>query len=76
VAELPLDCQTPYPTSKETLQSKLISTALICQLLPKSSEGLKENSSFLKPRPYFLFEIRLSAHREQFGEDRRPLRAI
>ena len=37
---------------------------------------LKENFSFLKPRPYFLFEIRLSTHREQFGEDRRPLRAI
>ena len=37
---------------------------------------LKENSVFLKPRPYFLFEIRLSTHREQFGEDRRPLRAI
>ena len=31
---------------------------------------------YLKPRPYFLFEIRLSTHREQFGEDRRPLRAI
>ena len=38
--------------------------------------NLKENSVFLKPRPYFLFEIRLSTHREQFGEDRRPLRAI
>ena len=37
---------------------------------------LKENSVFLKPRPYFLFEICLSTHREQFGEDRRPLRAI
>ena len=38
--------------------------------------SLNENSVFLKPRPYFLFEIRLSTHREQFGEDRRPLRAI
>ena len=37
---------------------------------------LKENSVFLKPRPYFWHEIRLSTHREQFGKDRRPLRAI
>ena len=37
---------------------------------------LKENSVFLKPRPYFWHEIRLSTHREQFGEGRRPLRAI
>jgi len=36
----------------------------------------EKNFGFLKPRPYFLFEIRLSTHGEQFGEDRRPLRAI
>ena len=41
-----------------------------------TGKGLKENFVFLKPRPYFLFEIRLSANREQFGKDRRPLRAI
>ena len=40
------------------------------------TDGWKENFGFLKPRPYFLFEIRLSTHREQFGKDRRPLRAI
>jgi len=40
------------------------------------NKKLKENSVFFKARPYFLFEIRLSTHREQFGEDRRPLRAI
>ena len=33
---------------------------------------LKENSFKL----YFWHEIRLSTHREQFGEGRRPLRAI
>ena len=37
---------------------------------------LKGKLCFFKPRPYFLFEIRLFTHREQFGEDRRPLRAI
>ena len=37
---------------------------------------LKENSVFFKPGPYFWHEIRLSTHREQFGESRRPLRAI
>ena len=37
---------------------------------------LKENSVFFKPRPYFWHEIRLSAHREQFGESRRPSEAI
>ena len=31
---------------------------------------------FFKPRPYFWHEIRSSTHREQFGESRRPLRAI
>jgi len=31
---------------------------------------------FFKPRPCFWHEIRLSTHREQFGEGRRPLRAI
>ena len=44
--------------------------------LGRPSVWLKENSVFLKPRPYFWLEIRLSTHREQFGEDRRPLRAI
>jgi len=33
---------------------------------------LKENSGIFKPRPYFWNEIRLSTHREQFGESRRP----
>ena len=37
---------------------------------------LKENSGILKPRPYFWLEIRLSTHRQQFGEGRHPLRAI
>jgi len=49
---------------------------MLIQTYPFSPTHLKENSVFLKPRPYFLFEIRLSTHREQFGEDRRPLRAI
>ena len=39
-------------------------------------QKLKGNSVFFKPRPYFWHEIRLSTHREQFGEGRRPLRAI
>ena len=50
----------------------MLLSLLKCILL----QYLKENSGFLKPRPYFLFEIRLSTHREQFGEDQRPLRAI
>ena len=33
---------------------------------------LKENSGIFKPGPYFWHEIRLSTHREQFGESRRP----
>ena len=33
---------------------------------------LKGNSGIFKPRPYFWHEIRSSAHREQFGESRRP----
>jgi len=33
---------------------------------------LKGNSGVFKPRPYFWHEIRSSAHREQFGESRRP----
>ena len=34
--------------------------------------NLKGNSVFFfKPRPYFWHEIRLSTHREQFGESRR-----
>ena len=37
---------------------------------------IKGKLRFFKPGPYFLFEIRLSTHREQFGEDRHPLRAI
>ena len=37
---------------------------------------LKEISVFFKPRPYFWHEIRLSTHREQFGESRRPSKAI
>jgi len=37
---------------------------------------LKGNSGIFKPRPYFWHEIRLSTHREQFGESGRPLRAI
>jgi len=37
---------------------------------------IKGKLRFFKPGPYFLFEIRSSTHREQFGEDRRPLRAI
>ena len=43
---------------------------------PNSCVDLKENSGIFKPRPYFWHEIRLSTHREQFGEGRRPLRAI
>jgi len=30
--------------------------------------NLKGNSGIFKPRPYFWREIRLSTHREQFGE--------
>ena len=37
---------------------------------------LKGNSGIFKPRPYFWHEIRLSTHREQFGESRRPLEDI
>ena len=37
---------------------------------------LKGNSGIFKPRPYFWHEIRLSTHREQFGESRRPSKAI
>ena len=48
----------------------------IKHIMYDSPQQLKSNSDFLKPRPYFLFEIRLSTHREQFGEDRHPLRAI
>jgi len=33
---------------------------------------LKGNSGIFKPRPYFWHELRLSTHREQFGESRRP----
>ena len=33
---------------------------------------LKGNSGVFKPGPYFWHEIRSSAHREQFGESRRP----
>ena len=36
------------------------------------SYELKGNSGIFKPRPYFWHEIRLSTHREQFGESRRP----
>jgi len=50
---------------KETNQNKT-------EMLKKGD--LNENYVFLKPRPYFLFKIRLSTHREQFGED--PLKAI
>ena len=31
---------------------------------------------FFKPRPYFWHEMRLSTHREQFGESRHPSEAI
>jgi len=34
--------------------------------------ALKGNSGTFKPRPYFWHEIRLSTHREQFGESQRP----
>jgi len=37
---------------------------------------LKGNAGIFKPRPHFWHEIRLSTHREQFGEGQRPLRAI
>ena len=37
---------------------------------------LKGNSGIFKPRPYFWHEIRLSTHREQFGESRCPSKAI
>ena len=39
-------------------------------------EHLKGNSGIFKRRPYFWHEIRLSTHREQFGESRRPSEAI
>ena len=38
--------------------------------------GLKGNSGIFKPRPYLWHEIRVSTHREQFGESRRPSEAI
>ena len=38
--------------------------------------NLKGNSGIFKPRPYFWHEIRLSTHREQFGESRRHSEAI
>ena len=43
---------------------------------PESISQLKENSGIFKPRPYFWLEIRLSTHREQFGESWRPSKAI
>jgi len=42
----------------------------------KRNQRLKGNSVFFKPRSYFWHEIRLSTHREQFGESRRPSEAI
>ena len=41
-------------------------------VVQKSFFQLKGNSGIFKPRPYFWHEIRLSTHREQFGESRRP----
>ena len=47
--------------------------------------SLKQNSSetpnlevetLSNPRPYFWHEIRLSTHREKFGESQRPSEAI
>ena len=37
-----------------------------------SNSSSKGNSGIFKPRPYFCLEIRLSTHREQFGESPRP----
>jgi len=54
--------------------SKSVSVVELIQWFYSSS--LKGNSFFFKPWPYFSHEIRLSTHREQFGESRRPLRAI
>ena len=44
--------------------------------MPDASELLMGNSGIFKPRPYFWHEIRLSTHREQFGESRRPSKAL
>ena len=33
---------------------------------------IKGEPGIFKPKPYFWYEIRLSTHREQFGESRRP----
>jgi len=40
--------------------------------IQEDSSSLKGNSGIFKPGPYFWHEIRLSTHREQFGEVRRP----
>jgi len=38
--------------------------------------SFKGELRYVTPRPYFWHEIRLSTHREQFGEGRRPSKAI
>ena len=60
-------------SARNPLTTGEISYKNLCNLHEDYNLRLKENSFFFfKPIPYFWHEIRLSTHREQFGESRRP----
>ena len=74
-AEAALQVYAPKTWNSLPKDVRQASTLTMFKSRPKTvylDQSLKENSGSFKPRPYFLFEIRSSTHREQFGESWRP----
>ena len=67
---------SPVPQVFQEQLSIYFGYAFFSEFQAKIARLLKGNSGIFKLRPYFWHEIRLSTHREQFGESLCPSEAI